>query len=214
VINSSRILARILAALVLPLAFGGCLSVLPEPEIPLALISLPAERAATPSSPLRADVAVYPPDASRAYSGLDIAVRADQEVVYLANVRWVDTAPRLLQGAVVDALARAGGDGRAAPAQLGARVDYDVRWRVIDLSTGKETAPANAIVEVSILDAATRRMIAQDTFKASDTPTSKDPRARAAAMAKAAQSVSDQVAEFVAKTVTPKAAPGAVAPPT
>ena len=213
-INSSRILARILAAVVLPLAFGGCLSVLPEPEIPLALISLPAERAATPSSPLRADVAVYPPDASRAYSGLDIAVRADQEVVYLANVRWVDTAPRLLQGAVVDALARAGGDGRAAPAQLGARVDYDVRWRVIDLSTGKETAPANAIVEVSILDAATRRMIAQDTFKASDTPTSKDPRARAAAMAKAAQSVSDQVAEFVAKTVTPKAAPGAVAPPT
>ena len=130
-INSSRVLARILAALVLPLAFGGCLSVLPEPEIPLALIALPADRAATPSSPLRADVAVYPPDASRAYSGLDIAVRADQEVVYLANVRWVDTAPRLLQGAVVESLSRAGGDGRAATAQLGARVDYDVRLNVI-----------------------------------------------------------------------------------
>ncbi|HEV7691112.1 MAG TPA: ABC-type transport auxiliary lipoprotein family protein [Hyphomonadaceae bacterium] len=206
--------SRILAALVLPLAFGGCLSVLPEPEIPLALIALPADRAATPTSPLKADVAVYPPDASRAYSGLDIAVRADQEVVYLANVRWVDTAPRLLQGAVVESLARAGGEGRAATAQLGARVDYDVRWRVIDLSVGKESAPANAVVEVSILDAATRRMIAQDTFKASETPASKEPLARAAAMAKAAQAVSDQVAEFVAKTVTPKAQLGAVAPPT
>jgi ABC-type uncharacterized transport system auxiliary subunit len=205
--------SRILAVLMLPLALGlgACLSVLPEPEIPVALISLPAERAKTPSDPLKADVAVYPPDASRAFSGLDIAVRTDQEVVYLANVRWVDTAPRLLQGAVVDALARAGGDGRAAPAQLGARVDYDVRWRIIDLSAGKETAPVNAVVEVSILDAATRRMIAQDTFKATDNPTSREPRARAAAMATAAQSVADQVAEFVAKSVMPKQAPAPAA---
>jgi ABC-type uncharacterized transport system auxiliary subunit len=204
--------SRILAVLILPLALGGCLSVLPEPEIPVALIALPAELAKTPSDPLRADVAVYPPDASRAYSGLDMAVRTGQELVYLANVRWVDTAPRLLQGAVVDALARAGGDGRAAPAQLGARVDYDVRWRIIDLSAGKETAPVNAVVEVSILDAATRRMIAQDTFKATDNPASREPRARAAAMATAAQSVADQVAEFVAKSVTPKPAPASATP--
>jgi ABC-type uncharacterized transport system auxiliary subunit len=201
--------SRFLAALILPLALGGCLSVLPEPEIPLALIALPAERAQTPADPLRADVAVYPPDASRAYSGLDIAVRTDQELVYLANVRWVDTAPRLLQGAVVDALSRAGGEGRAAPAQLGARVDYDIRWRIIDLSTGKETAPATALVEVSILDAGTRRMVAQEQFKATENPASREPRARAAAMATAAQSVADQVAEFVAKTVTPKPPPGA-----
>jgi ABC-type uncharacterized transport system auxiliary subunit len=202
--------SRLIAALILPLALalplGGCLSVLPEPVIPVALIGLPAERAKTPADPLQADVAVYPPDASRAFSGLDIAVRAEQELVYLANVRWVDAAPRLLQGAVVNALTSAGGPGRAALAQLGARVDYDVRWRIVDLSTSRDTGPVNAEVQVSLLDAATRRMIAQQTFKATGVPASRDPRARAAAMAIAAQSVADQVAEFVAKTAQPKPA--------
>ena len=203
--------SRLIAALVLPLMFGGCLSVLPEPEIPVALIGLPAERAKTPSAPLLADVAVYPPDSSRAFSGLDIAVRSDQELVYLANVRWVDAAPRLLQGAVVDALTKAGGPGRAAPAQLGARVDYDVRWRIIDLSTSREAGPVQAEVQVSILDAGTRRMVAQQSFKANGSPSSREPRARAAAMATAAQSVADQVADFVTQSVKAKpAANGAV----
>jgi ABC-type uncharacterized transport system auxiliary subunit len=206
--------SHLLAALLAPIALSGCLSVLPEPEIPFALISLPSERAKTPSQPLRADVAIYPPDASRAYNGLDIAVRDKQEIVYLAGVRWVDTAPRLLQGAVVDALTKAGGDGRAAPAQLGARVDYDIRWRIIDLSTGRDANPANAEVEVSILDAGTRRMVAQGTFKAGGNPQNREPRARAAAMALAAQDVADQVADFVTKTVQPKAGLGAVAPAT
>jgi ABC-type uncharacterized transport system auxiliary subunit len=206
--------SRLIAALVLPLAFGGCLSVLPEPEIPVALISLPAERAKAPSAPLLADVAVYPPDSSRAFSGLDIAVRSEQELVYLANVRWVDAAPRLLQGAVVNSLALAGGPGRAGPAQLGARVDYDVRWRIVDLSTSREAGPVHAEVQVSILDAATRRTVAQQTFKAENAPASREPRARAAAMATAAQSVADQVADFVTKSVQTKAAIPAGAPQT
>ncbi len=206
-----RIAAALMVSLSLPLALGGCLSVLPEPVIPAALIALPADRAQTPSDPLRADVAVYPPDSSRAYSGVDIAVRKDQEMVYLGNVRWVDTAPRLLQGAVVDALSAAGGNGRAAPAQLGARTDYDVRWRIVDLSTSREAGAVHAEVEVSILDSATRRMIAQAPFKAEGLPRSREPRDRAAAMAIAAQSVANQVAAFVAKTVEPKAGSPAVA---
>lgn len=201
----TRILALSLAAL----GLGGCVSVLPNPEIPAALIALPPERAQAPTEPLKADVAVYPPDASRAYAGLNIAVRTEQEMIYLGNVRWVDAPTRLLQGAVVDALSKAGGSGRAVTAQLGVRVDYDVRWRIVDLSASKDMGPVRAAVEVSLLDSATRRMVAQDIYTAEGSPSSRDPRARAAALALAAQSVANQVAAFVAKNAD---APPSMAP--
>jgi ABC-type uncharacterized transport system auxiliary subunit len=196
--------ARILSVLALSSALGGCFSVLPEPQIPSALISLPADRAQAPADPLRADVSVYPPDSTRAFAGVDIAVRTDQEMVYLGDVRWVDSAPRLLQNAVVDSLAKAGGNGRAVTAQIGARVDYEVRWRIVDFSVSRDTGPVRVEVAVSLLDALTRRMVAQETFSATGSPSDRSPRARAAALALAAQSVADQVATFVAKSALPK----------
>jgi hypothetical protein len=182
-------------------ALAGCLSVLPEPFIPSALIALPAERATAPTSPLRADVAVYPPEASRAFAGADIAVRQDQEMVFLDDVRWSDNAPSLLQGAVVNALTKAGGPGRAAPAALGADVDYDVRWRIVDLSAGRDTSPVRVEVQVSLVDSSSRRMVAQESFKAEGSPSDRAPRARAAVLALAAQQVADDVAAFVTSNV-------------
>jgi ABC-type uncharacterized transport system auxiliary subunit len=195
---------RILPVLALATALGGCLSVLPEPKIPSALIALPADRAQAPADPLQADVSVYPPDSTRAFAGVDIAVRTDQEMVYLGDVRWVDAAPRLLQNAVVDSLSKAGGNGRAVTAQIGARVDYEVRWRIIDFSASRDAGPVRVEVAVSLLDALTRRMVAQDTFSATGALSDRAPRARAAALALAAQSVADQVATFVAKSALPK----------
>ena len=195
--------AHLLITLAIALACGGCVSVLPEPEIPSALIALPADRAQAPDAPLQTDVAVYPPDATRAFSGVDIAVRDDQELVYLGDVRWADSAPRLLQTAVVDSLARAGGEGSAVTAQLAARVDYEVRWRIVDLSVGREAAPVHVAVEASLLDSRTRRVVAQSSFSATETPSARAPRARAAAVALAAQSVANQVAAFVATSAVP-----------
>jgi cholesterol transport system auxiliary component len=198
---------RILPVLALASALSGCLSVLPEPQIPSALIALPADRAQAPADPLQADVSVYPPDSTRAFAGVDIAVRTDQEMVYLGDVRWVDAAPRLLQNAVVDSLAKAGGNGRAVTAQIGALVDYEVRWRIIDFSASRDAGPVRVEVAVSLLDALTRRMVAQDNFSTTATPSDRAPRARAAALALAAQSVADEVAGFVAKAATPKQPP-------
>lgn len=181
----------------------GCVSVLPQPFVPTALISLPAERANAPSMSLQVDVAVHPPESSRAFEGSDIAVRDGQELVYLGEVRWADNAPRLLQGAVVNALTKAGGPGRAAPAELGAEVDYDVRWRLIDLSAGKETAPVRVEVQVSLMNAATRRMVAQQTFAEEGRPVDPTPRSRAAALALAGQRVADKVADFVTGAAKP-----------
>lgn len=191
-----------LALIAAALATSGCVSILPEPMIPSALVSLPAERAKAPAKPLLADVAVFPPESSRAFAGADIAVRTDQELIYLGDVRWSDAAPQLLQGAVVNALSQAQGPGRAVLGQLGAEVDYDVRWRIVDLSAGRETLPVNVEVQVSIMDADNRRPIAQKSFSAEGDPKDRAPRARAAALAIAAQQVADQVAAFVTETVT------------
>jgi ABC-type uncharacterized transport system auxiliary subunit len=89
-------------------------------------------------------------------------------------------------------------------AQIGARVDYEIRWRIIDLSASRDTGPVRVEVAVSVLDALTRRMVAQESFSATGAPSDRAPRARAAALALAAQSVSDQVAAFVAKAALPK----------
>jgi ABC-type uncharacterized transport system auxiliary subunit len=202
--SRSLVLAPVFAAF---LGVSGCLSVLPEPEIPSALITLPAERAKAPDQQLQADISVSSPDSSRAFAGTDIAVRDDQELIYLGDVRWADTAPRLLQGAVIEALSKAGGAGRATPAQLGARVDYELRWRIIDFSVGAGTAPVNAEVEASLMDAMTRRVVAQSRFSASATPAGVSPRERGAALAIAAQDVADQTAAFVAGAATPLAPP-------
>ena len=194
----------LVGALTIATTLSGCISVLPEPFVPTALIALPAERAVAPSQPLLADVAVFAPDSSRAYEGVDIAVRDRQELVYLGEVRWSDSAPHLLQGAVVNALTKAGGPGKAVPAELGADVDYDVRWRLIDMSAGKDTAPVRAEVQVSIMSSDTRRMVAQQTFTVEGSPADRSPRARAAALAVAGQQVADKVAAFVTETVTAK----------
>jgi|JI10StandDraft_1071094.scaffolds.fasta_scaffold75398_4 cholesterol transport system auxiliary component len=201
----TQILALTLASM---LSLGGCVSVLPTPIIPSALISLPADRAVAPADALQADVAVYFPEASRAFSGADIAVRDNQELIYLSDVRWADTGPALLQGAVVNSLTKAGGPGRAAPGQLGAQTDYDLRWRIIDMSVSKANAPVRIEVQASILDSGTRRMIAQQSFSTEGSPSDGSARARAAALAVAAQKTADEVAAFVAKTVTAKPKPG------
>lgn len=198
---------RILPVLALSAVLGGCVSVLPAPKVPSALIALPADRAQAPASPLQADVSVYPPDSTRAFAGADIAVRTDQELVYLGDVRWVDAAPRLLQNAVVDSLTKAGGNGRAMTAQIAARVDYEVRWRIVDLSASRDAGPVRVEVAVSLLDAVTRRVVAQNTFSATGSPSDRAPRARAAALALAMQSVADQVATFVAQSAQPRQQP-------
>ncbi|MBI1359955.1 MAG: hypothetical protein GC155_06675 [Alphaproteobacteria bacterium] len=202
--NFSLSKSRLGLALVMSVMLAGCVSVLPKPNVPSALIELPADRAKAPATPLRADVGVMPPDSSRAYSGVDIAVRNQQELVYLKDVRWADAAPRLLQGAVIEALSRAGGDGQVAPGQLGARVDYDLRWRVVDLSVSPGAGPVRVEVEASLVDSRNRRIVAQDRFSATGTPASGASRARAAALAVAAQTVADQVAAFVTDKAEPK----------
>lgn len=186
------------------LTSAGCLSVLPSPEVPKALISLPADRADGPATSLVSDVTIYPPDASRAFAGSDIAVRSGEELVFLGDVRWADAAPRLLQGAVMDSLSKASGPGRILSAQQGGVTDYDLRWRIIELSVARGTGAVRVEVEASVVDSSTRRVIAQERFSADERPRGAGSRERAAALAISSQAVCDLVADFVARTALPK----------
>lgn len=177
---------------------GGCVSVLPEPVVPAALITLPASRAKAPEAPLNADVNIFPPDATRAWAGSDIPVTDQQEMVFLSDVRWADTAPRILQNAVVDALSGATGPGRAFTAQQATRSDYDLRWRIVDMSVGKGALPVHVKVDATLVDSRGRRVVSQKSFAAEAVPAGATQRDRGAALAVAAQTVADQVAAFVA----------------
>lgn len=176
---------------------AGCVSVLPEPDAPNALLELPDARASAPAGQLRADVVVYAPDSNRAFAGVNIPVRDEQELVFLSDMRWADAAPRLLQGGVVNALSKASGDGAVATAELATRGDYDLRWRIIDLSVTRGTGPVNVVVEASLVESLSRRIVAQDRMTATRSPDAASSQARAAALAIAAQEVSDLVAAFV-----------------
>ena len=186
------------------LGVAACVSVLPEPDAPDALLELPDARATAPAGELMADIVVYAPDSNRAFAGVNIPVRDEQELVFLSDMRWADAAPRLLQGGVVNALSKAQGDGAVATAELATRGDYDLRWRIIDLSVTRGTGPVNVAVEASLVETLSRRIAAQERIAVALTPASASSRARAATLAEAAQDVADQVAAFVvANAVSP-----------
>lgn len=188
------------------LGLAGCVSVLPEPEAPNALIELPDGRAMAPERPLEADVVVYAPDSNRAFAGVNIAVRDEQELVFLSDMRWADVAPRLLQIGVVNALSKAGGDGAVATAELATRGDYDLRWRIIDLSVARGTAPVRVVVEASLVETLSRRIVAQERMVSEMRPGAGSSQGRAAMLAVAAQAVADEVAAFVAERAVAPAA--------
>lgn len=184
---------------------AGCVSVLPEPAAPDALLELPDSRARAPASALNADVVVYPPDSNRAFAGANIPVRSEQELVFLSDMRWADAAPRLLQEAVVNALSKAQGEGRAATAELATRGDYDLRWRIVDMSVSRNTGPVSVLVEASLVETLSRRIVAQERVTATRQPDSPSSQSRAAALALAAQDVANDVADFVARRAVPEA---------
>ena len=210
--NPNSSIARLTALAAGVLALSGCVSVLPEVKAPRALIELPSSEAKAPDAPLRADVAIYTPDVGRAYAGADIAVRSGPEIVYLSDERWADAAPRLLQSAVINALVKAGGDGRAVTAEQSLRTDYDLRWRISDLSVSPGGGDVKVEAEASLALSGSRRIVAQRHIEATRTPASGRSRDRAAALATASQDAADQIAAFVAESAEPIADPVAEEP--
>ena len=83
-------------------ALTACVSVLPEPEVPDGLYRFGAM---TETYPVETVVAVREPEASRLFGGRVIASEDPAGALRLVRgVEWADSATRLMQVAVLDAL--------------------------------------------------------------------------------------------------------------
>lgn len=193
----------ILPVLLAGIGLSGCISVLPEPKEPDALVRLPTSGMRGANAPLKTDVIVYTPDAMGAISGVEIASAENQRIQYINNVRWADSPARLFQEAVVDALTLSSGDGRAVPVQVGARGDYSVRLSILDLTVDNAAEEAVCEIRVVLTRSGDKGIIATDSLRATESFDSKKSVNRAEALARAIQNAAEITADFVAVNAQP-----------
>ena len=175
-------------------ALTACVSVLPEPEAPEGLYRFGAM---TETHPVEAVVAVREPEASRLFGGRAIASEDGAGALRLVRgVEWADSATRLMQVAVLDALDDTG-EGVAVALEAGARADYELVWRIEDFTLAGTLARCD--VEATLVEAATRKVVAQTNVTSSASADGSTNAARALALAEAGRACAGQVAGFVSE---------------
>ena len=185
------------------IALSACVSVLPEQEAPEGLYRFAAP---TATYPLDAVVAVREPEASRLFGGRAIASEDQAGSLRLVRgVEWADNATRLMQMAMLDALDDKGA-GVAVAFESSVQSDYELVWRVEDLTLAGTLARCR--LEATLVEAGTRKVIAQ-TNVAAETPAAGSSNAeRAQALASAGRACAGQIAGFVSEKAIAEGASG------
>jgi cholesterol transport system auxiliary component len=175
-------------------ALPACVSVIPEPEVPEGLYRFGAM---TETYPVETVVAVREPEASRLFGGRVIASEDGAGALRLVRgVEWADNATRLMQVAVLDALDDAGA-GVAVALETGARADYELVWRIEDFTLAGTLARCD--LEATLVEANTRKVVAQTNVSSSANANGSTNAARALALAEAGRACVGQVAGFVSE---------------
>lgn len=187
---------RLFAAFAAISLLSGCVSLIPEPEVPNALYRLgPIEEKG--SFIIRETVLVRQPEAPRILSGVDLASRDNTGAIrLLSGVEWADRAPRLLQLTVLDYLGTKG-NGAALLPETGARASYELSWRLAEFSLEGNTAIAEA--ELTLLDGRTRAPLRQLTISSQHEASNGNASSRAQALAEAGRDIARQAADFIAQ---------------
>ena len=185
---------RILSILLASAALTACVSVLPEPKAPEGLYRfgpMPAHQA------LDANVAVREPEASRLFGGRVIASEdAGGALRLVRGVEWADIATRLMQVAMLDALDD-NGQGVAVAFESGVLADYELVWRVEDFTLAGTQARCS--LEATLLNARSRKVIAQTNVTASVSANGASNEARVLALAEAGRACVGDVSAFVSE---------------
>lgn len=175
-------------------ALSACVSVLPEPEAPDGLYRFGAM---TQTYPVDAVVAVREPEASRLLGGRVIASENTAGALRLVRgVEWADNATRLMQVALLDAVNDAGA-GVAVAYESGARADYELVWRIEDFSLAGTQARCS--LEGTLVEARSRKVVAQTNVASTAAATGSANEARALALAEAGRSCVARIAGFVSE---------------
>ncbi|MBD3769791.1 MAG: membrane integrity-associated transporter subunit PqiC [Rhodobacterales bacterium] len=176
------------------LSLSACVSVLPEPEAPDGLYRFGAM---TETYPVDAVVAVREPEASRLLGSRVIVSENTAGALRLVrDVEWADNATRLMQVALLDAVNDAGA-GVAVAYESGARADYELVWRIEDFSLAGTQARCS--LEGTLVEARSRKVVAQTNVASTAAATGSANEARALALAEAGRSCVARIAGFVSE---------------
>ena len=193
--------AALLLATGLALAGAGCGSLLPKPEPTpafFALDGLPAPRAAAPSA-TGLTLVVNQPQAVPGFDGQHIVyLRQDHQLEHFAHSVWVDTPARMLAPLIADAVTR-GDTIRVAVLPTGtAAADLRLDTQIVRLQQDFSQRPSQVrfTLRATLLDDATRHVLATREFDASVAAPSDDPYGGVVAANQAVQAVLQALVAF------------------
>ena len=143
-------------------------------------------------------ILVTEPTALKALNSDQVVVRvSSSEIQYLANSRWGDTLPRLVQSKLVEAFENSGRLGGVGTPGQGLAIDYQV---VTDLrafevvTTGSRLA--NVEISVKILNDRNGTVRAQEVFRASTPVSGSENRDFIASLDRAFAKVSAEIVDW------------------
>lgn len=191
--------------LLAPLALSACsISLLPKPPPAPRIYVLEAGQVeAVAGAPVDAVIAVSSPDGERVLLGPDLIWRTDNTIAYVAQSQWSSRAEDGLQSMLAQTMTRQH-RFRASVEAGGARSDYDVRWTVTRFDVSEENGASTAVFEadVRIVEAASRRVIATQTFRGEAPVSDRSSSIAARALAQAARDACVRIGVFAAESVT------------
>lgn len=127
-----------------------------------------------------------------------IYVRQDHRIEYFAHNEWVDTPSRMLQGLLVDAMARSGVFSAVSPSSGAAGGDLRLDTEIVRLQHEFQTQPSQVrfTLRASLVEDRSRRVLAWREFDTVVPAASDDPYGGVTAASTAVQSTLQQLAIF------------------
>ncbi len=190
-----RMIVPLLACGVLAACVGGA-------RKPLEIVALAPSTAIRATVPIAIDrqLVVATPSAPAMFDGSRIVARPRPgELAYLSGVAWPDSAPRMLQDALVEALSASGLRAVARQGQ-GLRGDWLLNLQIVrfevDYSAGE--AAGRVEIEALLVDARSGRALARKRFEDAVPAPRGDSRVGAEALLSATRGVIAGIAEWTA----------------
>lgn len=182
--------------LVLMSSLIGCITVLPESTPSTAFYAL-KYKSEDSASAIKSDlsIAVNLPTMPFSLSGRDMAVSDENEAVrYLRATKWEDAPPQMLRNLLLDALAHHG--LKAISADMAARTDYEIAWRVTRFEAQKSNDQSEVRMTASAvwLDHLRRPISKEFTFEHSLETEDLSAKTVAASLNQIANMISDEIA--------------------
>ncbi len=189
---------------------GGCSVLNPSNKAPPRFYTLGPAPGVTahdappllPSNTKAPTLLVLAPGAAAGFDSQRIIyVRQNHQIEYFAHNEWVDTPSRMLQGLLVEAMARSGVFSAVTPASGAAGGDIRLDTEIVRLQHEFQTQPSQVrfTLRATLVDDRARRVLAWREFDTVVPAASDDPYGGVTAANTAVQTTLQQLAMFSRK---------------